>query len=390
MSNERSLRPRAALLALLLLAFAVAAQTDLTVTNGSKNIGKGRSGLAHIWADPAPPNMVFDKWTGDTALIGDIFSAHALVNPLSKKISVKATYKPAPEWNFTAETINGTDVVYYLPKDPVGVIFRFHGSGGNVQSVLFSVESRIFSNDAAAAGFGIVAVNSVDRTTGNWSLSLPPNNPDITNIGAIIATLRSRGLIAADTPLLAQGTSRGGAFSSEAAYFLNFRATAIYIAFGINAVMQKTGVPTIFCMAANDDQELVGPEGNQTAYTQFLDLQERGIAADYYLNQPSPVYPERFWRIPGLNADDSRSIYAVLKDEGFLDARDLLTESPRESDWRDVLPAEYERFEDAVASELGAAYANHNFYSDCDSRVLRFFSESLSSPAAERKKMRIP
>lgn len=371
-------------LILILIPVAVSAQTKLTVTNGSKNIGKARDRKAFVWANPNAPNMVFDRWVGNTALVEDAYSASTLVNPLSKNIDLTATYKAAPSWSLTEETISGVDVLYYIPQNPLAVIFRLHGTGGSAQSTLSSVESRLFSNDAVAAGYGIIALDSVDRVNGEWSLAPPPNNSDISNIQAIIANLQQRGLLSANTPLVAQGTSRGGIFSSLVVYYLNFRADAIYIAYGANLIMPQTTVPTIFCLAANDDQAMVGDAGNQNAYNQVLNLQGRGIMASYNLHPSSPVYPERFWRIANLTVDDSHAIYNALKANGFLDSRDFLIQNPRESNWQSVIPSQYQLYMNGISTVLGAAYANHSFYSDYNSRVLRFFSDAVSASKQTR------
>jgi len=372
---------------ILLLIPHISAQSNLTVTNGSKNIGKARERRAFVWANPNEPNMVFDQWVGNTAVVEDVYSASTLVNPLSKNIDLTATYKAAPSWSLTEETISGVDVLYYIPQDPVGVIFRLHGSGGSAQSTLTSIESRLFSNDAVAAGYGIIAVDSVDRINGDWSLAPQANNPDISNIQAIIANLQQRGLLSANTPLLAQGTSRGGIFSSLVVYYLNFRADAIYIAYGANLIMPQTTVPTIFCVAANDDQAMVGEAGNQNAYNQVANLRDRGIMASYNLHPSSPVYPERFWRIANLTADDSHAIYNALKANGFLDSRDFLIQNPRGSNWQSVIPPQYQFYTSGISSVLGAAYASHNFYSDYNARVLRFFSDAVNaSKQAKRQR----
>jgi len=384
-----TLRPSFAgsVLLLLLLAFTsiVPAQTNLTVTNGSTVSVRARERRANIWADPNPPNTVFDRWVGDTALVEDVTSASSFVNPRSKNIALTATYRPAPPWSLTEETINGVDVLYYIPQDPAGIIFRFHGSGGSAQSTLSSVESRLFSNDAVAAGYGIIALDSSNRVTGDWSFVAPPNNPDINNVQAIIANFSQRGLISPSDPLLAQGTSRGGVFSSMVVYFLNFRADAIYIGFGVDAVMPTTTVPTIFCAAANDDQDLVGPAGNQRAHDQVIALQNRGILASFNLHQPSPIYPERFRRVANMTAGDSHNIYNALRAGGFLDGRDYLLENPRNSNWQAVIPQQYQPSINGISTVLGAAYANHSFFSDYNSRVLRFYSDALNASKARRK-----
>jgi len=366
---------------LLFTAFASigSAQTNLTITNGSSVSVRVRERRANIWADPNAANMVFDRWVGDTTLVEDPTSASTFVNARSKNIALTATYKPAPPWSLTEETINGVDVLYYIPQNPAGIIFRFHGSGGSAQSTLSSIESRLFSNDAVAAGYGIIALDSTDRVTGDWSFLPPPNNPDINNVQAIITNFTQRGLISPSDALLAQGTSRGGVFSSMVVYFLNFRADAIYIAYGVDAVMPLTTVPTIFCVAANDDQDLVGPEGNQRAYTQAMSLQKRGIMASFNMHAASPVYPERFWRLANLTEADSHNIYNALKAGGFLDGRDYLLDNPRNTNWQSVIPLQYQPYISGITTVLGAAYANHGFYSDYNSRVLRFYSEAISA-----------
>lgn len=373
------------LLLTALIPTLTSAQTNITITGGSTVPVRVRERRANIWADPDPTNMVFDRWTGDTTLVEDIYSASSFVNPRSKNISLTATYKAAPTWSLTEETINGVDVLYYIPQNPVGIIFRFHGSGGSAQSTLSSVESRLFSNDAVAAGYGIIALDSSDRATGDWSFLPPPNNPDLNNVQAVITNFRQRGIISQADPIVAQGTSRGGVFSSMAAYYMNFQADAIYIAYAVDAVVQLTPVPTIFCVAANDDQELVGPTGNQRAHDQAIALQNRGVLSSFNLHQASPVYPERFWRVANLTKNDSHNIYNALKAGGYLDGRDYLIDNPRNSNWQSVIPAQYQLYISGLGTVLGAAYANHGFFSDYDSRVLQFYATALSASKRSRK-----
>ncbi len=375
MYRSRSLMP----LLFLFLATALSAQTNLTVTNGSRSTVRVREQRVNIWADPDPENMVFDRWIGDTTLVEDPTSAASFVNPLSKNIALTATYKPAPSWSLTEETINGVDVLYYIPPKRVGIIFRFHGSGGSAQSTLSSIESRIFSNDAVAAGYGIIALDSTDRVNGYWSFLPPPNNPDLTNIQAVITNFQQRGIISANDPIVAQGTSRGGVFSSVAAYYLNFKAAAIYIGFGVNSIMPLTTVPTIFCSAVNDDEDLVGPEGNQRAHDQAVSLQQRGIMASFNLHPATPVYPERFWRLANLTEADSHNIYNALKNGGFLDGRDLLIDNPRNTNWQSVIPPQYSPYISGISTILGSSYANHSFFSDYDSRVLSFYNSAINT-----------
>lgn len=357
-----------------ILFSTVSAQTNLTVANGSKNISKGRGQLAHVWSNPNPPDMVFDRWTGDTVLVQDIFAAHTRVNTSSKNINLTATYKVAPAWTPVEETINNASVLYHIPANHIGIIFRFHGGGGSNQFVLNRVEDRIFANEAVAAGYGIIALNSTNRTTAQWSFAAPPNNPDVTNVQTIITQFRQRGLINPTARLFSVGTSNGGVFSAIVSHYLNFKAAAIYIAFAPDNINNITNIPTIYCQAMNDDGD-VGQGGNERARNQFLNLQSRGIRTSFNNHPPSPVYPERFWRIPGLMQADSNQIYNALKSNGFLDRRDYLIENPNTSNWQSVIPPQYASYLSHIKDQLEVCYTTHKFYSDYDSRILRFFAE---------------
>lgn len=360
---------------LCVLSLTPLAQTNLTVENGSKNGGNRGRQTAHVWANPNPPNMVFDRWTGSTNLVQDVFATHTPVNPLSKNINLTATYKFAPDWTPTSGTINGTSFLYHIPPQHIGIIFLFHGAGGS-NLIILRPEDRNFANEAVAAGYGVIALNSSDRTTATWSFAFPPNNPDVTNVENLVTQFRQQGIIAQNAPLFSVGTSNGGFFTGIVSHFLNFRAAAIYIVFTADLINNVTVVPTIYCVAANDDAPEVGQAGNQRAYNQFLNLQSRGIRASFNNHPPSPVYPERFWRIPNLTQTDSSVIYNAIKTNGFLDGRDYLIQNPGTSNWQSVIPAQYASRLTAIGDQLDVCYATHKFYSDYNSRVLRFFAES--------------
>ena len=358
-----------------ILAFTTVAQTNLTVENGSKNGGNRGRQLAHVWANPNPPNMVFDRWTGSTNLVQDVFASHTLVNPLGKNINLTATYKSAPDWTLTSGTINGTSVLYHIPPQHIGIIFIFHGAGGS-NLIILRPEDRNFANEAVAAGYGVIALNSSDRTTATWSFAFPPNNPDVTNVETLVTQFRQQGIIAQNAPLFAVGTSNGGFFTGIVSHFLNFRAAAIYIVFTADLINNITVVPTIYCVAANDDAPEVGQAGNQRAYNQFLNLRSRGIRTSFNNLLPSPVYPERFWRIPDLTQTDSINIHNALKSNGFLDRQDYLIQNPSSSSWQTVIPPQYASRLTAISDQLDVCFATHKFYSDYNSRVLRFFTET--------------
>lgn len=361
----------------LLLSLAASAQrTNVAVNSGSGDGAYRGQGFVHVWADPNPPGMVFDRWTGDTFLLQNPFEYQTKVRAAKLNVNLTATYKSAPVWNPNFETINESAIGSYFPAAPVGVIFNFHGTGGSGSGLFSNSEQRVFADEAVAAGYAVVSLSSADRVSKQWNPNpLIENNPDMQNVRAAINLFASRGLMNAATPVFAVGISNGGAFAARVARALNFRGTAIFIAAGTTNVMSQTTVPTIWLLMQNDT--VIGSDGNAQAFANFQNLRSRNIPAQYNMLAPSPVYPERFWRINGLTAPDSRTIYNALKERGFLDARGYLVRNPAISGWQSVIPAQYNSYQSEIANQLEICYAEHNFYSDYDRRVLDFFNARL-------------
>jgi predicted esterase len=360
-----------------LLSLSVFAQrTNIIVTNGSGD-GKYRGqGLTHVWADPPPTGMVFDKWAGDTVLMQDPLEYHSKVNNLSLDINLNATYKPAPEWEPVYETINGSLMASYFPPSPVGLVFHFHGSGGNAIGLFNITEQRPFADQAVADGYAVVTLTSVNRVDAQWNpASQVANNPDMQNVQAAIALFISRGWITAETPVLASGISNGGMFAARVSSALNMRAASIFIAPGPANTMAQTTIPTIWSLAQNDST--IGPDGNANGFLNYQNLISRGISAEFNMNRPSPVYPERFWRIPGLSKTDSQTIQAALKQNGILDGRDYLIANPRDQAWQTAIPPQYKSSVTEIGNQLAICYSEHNFYSDNNRQVLNFFNAHL-------------
>lgn len=364
------------LIALAVLTLHVAAQIDLNVTNGYAENHKSSQRFTHVWAPANPPGMVFDRWVGDTTLLSDPANWHTRVSLKQKSITLTATFKNAPSWSPTYEQISGNEVGYFFPPNLRGVVFRFHGTGGRGSTYFNTVQGRTSANDLVAAGFAVVSPDSTDRVNRVWSFALPPNNPDIDHIQAIIDLFISRGWMTANTPVFGLGMSNGGAFTTGVSYALDFTAAAIYCAPG-SAFIDQTTVPTIWNMQQNDDNDQVGQSGNATARANSQILAERGIATAFHLNVASPFYPQRLARLPGLSLADAQAIYNSFKQNGILDQNDYLVQNPSVSGWENYLPVAYSAYSAAIQGELGDCYAGHNFYSDNDGQVIGFFNAQL-------------
>ena len=67
---------------------------SLTVSSGSGDGNYAAGSVVSISADPPPAGQVFDQWTGNTGVVGDIFSASTTVTMPASSVTVTATYKP--------------------------------------------------------------------------------------------------------------------------------------------------------------------------------------------------------------------------------------------------------------------------------------------------------
>ena len=362
------------LLIILLFSIATFTQRSNVIVNSGSGDGsyKGQP-FIHIWADPNPPGMVFDQWMGNTVLLQRSRESHTKLRTANLNIELTATYKPAPAWTPTFEPLNGIQMGHYFPPSPVGVIFHFHGQGGAANLLFNNLERRTFANEAVAEGYAVVALDSADRVNRDWSTSNElATSPDIQNVQAAINIFISRGLMTASTPMFAHGFSKGAGFSPRVARALNFRATSMNLLAGTPDIINITTIPTIWCIAMNDGT--IMPGGVAQSRNNYQNLVNRGVPAQYHLAVPTPVYPERFWRISGLSAADSQAIHNALRQGGFIDGRNFLVADPDVSGWESVIPAQYNSFMNLIRDQLRICYTEHTFFSDYDRRVLDFFN----------------
>ena len=361
------------LIILLLSVGSLAQHSNVTVNSGSGDGAYKGQPFVHVWADPNPAGMVFDRWTGDTILLQNARESHTKLRTANLNLSITATYRSAPSWTPTFETLNGIQIGYHFPASHVGVIFHFHGQGGAANLLFNNLERRIFANEAVAEGYAVVALDSSDRVNRDWSTSNDiATNPDIQNVQAAINLFVSRGWMTASTPTFAHGFSKGAGFSPRVARALNFRATSMNLLAGTPDIINITTIPTIWCIAQNDGT--IMPGGVQQSRVNHQNLLSRGVPTQHHLAVPTPVYPERFWRIAGLTAADSQAIYSALKQNGIIDGRGFLIADPDTSGWELAIPAQYNSFVNSIRDQLRICYTEHTFFSDYDRRVLDFFN----------------
>lgn len=348
---------------------------SLTVNTGSGSGTFHTGDTAFVFSDPPSTTQVFDKWTGDVTSLVSPNEWRSAVKMPSSNVSVTATYKTVPNITFTNTVINGSQVYYYVPASYRGVLLTFHGTGGSaINWVSQQAEDVNFCRYAAANGYALVITESKDRVNMQWDLSLN-NNTDIANIDVILKTLQNSGIISATKPLYGLGMSNGSAFCSLIAYLRRYKASALYCYGGIDKVFPLTNTPTIWNMAGNDVTD--DPNRQITAFANCNVLKSRGIAVQYYVNTPTPLYASRFDIIPSVTSTASTNIYNALKTGGYLNSKGFFNVDPAvNSALQSVIPAPYNPLAlQPIGDQLYVAYAQHKFYKDSNYRTISFFNQ---------------
>ncbi len=345
--------------------------TDPTIVN-----------VEQVAPTPASPIQIFDHWAisgVSIAALGTSFDPNAVQTSLitpSANITLTAIYKDAPRWL-------DPRVVSFFPIGYHSVIFMFHGSGGCAGCLYASAEDRQFIEDATSRGFGVVALNSYDRITAQWDSIMPASqNIDMQRVVAVRNNLIAQGEMLATDPIYLRGSSNGGDFASRLAQqtevavssgglqslFPKPLAQALYISAGDATALATTTVPTIFLEAQQDTSIK-----SSSAISQFGVLASHNVSTQVWINPPSAVYPERFWRIEGLSQSDSQAIFTSLKQGGVLNGSNFVVTDPSTTTgWRSKIPSQYAVYSNDIGEQLTVAYAEHQFYSALDNKALNF------------------
>jgi hypothetical protein len=314
----------------------------------------------------------------------------------AQNVTVTASQKAITALSLKYEKIKGANllknVYYYFPATQKGVVYLLHGSNGSALNLVTNVEWIQMMKDLVAANYAVVVTEAEEVTlntdvNGNGSLQWKyapldsTSNVDYMNIKAIRDTFYARGYANASVPLFSIGMSNGGAFSSSLSYLFKFKSGISYCAQGLKAIFDISAVPFQFCMAKYDDQPEVGPTGNATALSYSQQLTGRGVCSKYFLQDKSPVYPERFARVPGISIATSTALYNELKNNNWLDAKKYLKAAADSiSSIYAASPSLYPTFNSLnalqkyyVNCQIDNMYAGHQFFSDLNKTTIKFF-----------------
>lgn len=383
------------------------APTVLTVNNGQGGGTYPAGSKVDVFALPPAAGQVFDKWTGDTAALGTgplIASVpHVVVTIPTTPTTLTATYKSATTWtptivtNFNPVTQTGannttttvsTTLGYYVPTNAQGLVILLHDTPGALNSWFASPEQSLLTRDLVAAGYGVAALNSVNRTTGAWAAQASlANNLDAGNIAAALDRLAKDGTFAANKPVFLLGFAAGADAAARYAESLAsatparpIKGAVLYCGTGGATLSVTSKVPQFFALASND--EVLGTAGNTTARDNAQYLAGRGIASALVSSAPAPVYNGRFNSLaltaPSFSAADATAVWNAVKAAGFLDENNYVKDTPTLDAVRTALPTAYQARAADVLAQIAIAAATQEFYSEANSRVVAFLNARVA------------
>lgn len=381
------------------------AATTLTLNNGAGGGSYPAGSRVDIFAFPPPPGQVFDRWTGDVAALGAgaiaPLLARTVVTLPATPVTLTATYKAAPVWTPTIVTSfnpiavaspAGTTLTHHVPAGARGLVFLLHEAGGTGAGWFSAPEQLLLARDLVAAGYGVAAVNSANRTSGTWAAQATlAANPDAATHAAALDLFVREGTIAATTPVFFLGFADGAEAAARYAHLLAtatparpVKGAVLFCSTGGDTLAVTSRVPQFFALAAHDD--VLGNAGNAAARANSELLAGRGVATAVISNTASPVLAGRF-RTLGLASSsftnaDAQAVWTAVKAGGFLDANNYPRSVPGLEAVRTALPATYKARAAEVQSQLAIGYAAQEFYSDANARVLNFLNARAADATA--------
>lgn len=369
----------------------------VTVNNGYGS-GKYKTGdTVHIFSKVLATNQIFGKWSGDISSLDAPNEWHTWFIMPAKNVTLTGSLDNSINFTLQYEQIKGRDrvkpVYYYFPQGQKGIVYLLHGTGGNAANIAGSYEWQQLIKDLVNNQFAVIITEAEESTTqvdangdGKLRWMLAPvdtvANIDYANIRIITDTFYNRGVTDRSKPRYSLGMSNGGYFSAALSYVYHFKASVQYCAQGSSYLMQVTTIPTQFCMAANDNNPEIGAPGNAEALSDFKNMNARGVCSKYYLNERSPLYPERFARSGEVSITQSTNVFNELKSKGYIDNRNYFKgySDPFLSDLKTnptgfpVINSLALQQKQAILEQINISVADHHIYSDYNRATVKFLN----------------
>jgi uncharacterized lipoprotein YmbA len=286
---------------------------------------------------------------------------------------------PAVEWQRT--TFEGFPVISYVPENPRGLAFTFHGSNGSA-GIVDRLESTDVINRLVAQGYGFVSTSSTERTgdrrwlVTNASLT---TNPDLARLLRLRTHLIDTTPVEASTPLVGIGMSNGARFVTlwgQTWRNAGYPVRAIWASHGrvappVDGPGQLT-VPTFFSTSENDFT--VPPGGIILDLAKTLDA---GTPAEFQISRERNLTAPPYERVPGVDPTEAQQIVQSLKATGVWNAQgarvvpDIETAVNQAS--TATLPPSVQGLGSHIADQTALQLAVHQFTAEYAQQVIAFF-----------------
>lgn len=384
----------------------------LTVNNGYGSGNYQVGDTVNIWSVAYDNTKTFTTWTEDIQYLKRPKEWHTTLVMPNNDVNLTASIGNMPIYNINYEQITGENnlknVYFYFPSNLKGVIYLFHGTGGNAKNWTDVVEYRSFVNAAIADNYGIIITEAEEITlqtdlNGDGKLRWQGfpidtvNGIDYLNIKALTDTFINRGDFTATTPKFSVGMSNGGSFSAAISTAFNYQAAVSYCASSAQAIFSARSNPFAFRMAKHDNNPQVGATGNEEARQSDSILSSRGVCHDYDIHNRQPIYPERFARIQGITITTSQSIFNELLSNYQINTEHYALPSDSIKSHFLSTPSNYptiiglslnQKIE--IINQIAASNAEHKFYSDFSYATLAFLDNPCGANLGIAKNEQLP
>ncbi len=217
---------------------------------------------------------------------------------------------------FVSGRFQARDYLMAFPPNPDGVVFVFHGTGGNA-TLVDAPEGIDMMNAYLANNLGFIAIDSDNRGTGLFDDdSGPNNNDDWQRVDALRDWLITQGHINNATPCYASGYSGGGGFASWMTHNASswpLEAVVFHHSAGRSGRHGQVGNTPAMWVYSNLD-ERIDPNTVRSNHSNHVGAGQEGVLVEHTRRR---LEPTRFARSSFTSANRSEELFRQLVDNGW-------------------------------------------------------------------------
>lgn len=230
------------------------------------------------------------------------------------------------EWHFQDHAVRS-----YIPSEPKGVVFVFHGSSGGV-GFAKKIETVAVLNELILADIGFILTDSTNRGSGQWDTQASfDSNPDLQRLDALYYEVIATTALTQSHAVFTLGFSNGGAMSGHMANYAQEAGWPISgVAPHLSTCWSCSGsnIPTFWIEGALD------PHDADPLYEDHL---ARGIPAEFRVAPEQTISGSWFTRDPSVSEGNSQAAFDELVELGLVDATGVRAvpddEAERQAEW---------------------------------------------------------